>query len=59
MLPYLCRSNALNPWTSIWHMYVPQDMETDKDAVYCDTVYSNDRYTPEQKSVGLGWKWAY
>ena len=40
-------------------MYVPQDMESDKDAVYCDTVYSKDGYTPEHKSVGLGWKWAY
>lgn len=40
-------------------MCVLQNMESDKDAVYCDTVYSNDGYTSEQKSVEHGWKWTY
>ena len=40
-------------------MYVPQDMESGRDTVYYDTVYSNDGYTPEQKSVGHGWKWTH
>ena len=47
------------PWISIWHMYVPQDMESDEDTVYYDTAYSNDGYTPELQSVGHGWKLTY
>ena len=35
-------------------MYVPQDIESNKDGVYYDTVYSNHGYTAEQKSVAHG-----
>ena len=36
-------------------MYVLQDMESDKEIVYYDTVYSNNDYTPEQRNqLGIG-----
>ena len=34
-------------------------MESDENAGYYDTVYSNHEYTPEQKTIGHGWKWTY
>ena len=39
----------------LFAIHVPQDMESEKDTVYYDTVYSNDGYMPELKSVGRGW----